>query len=70
MFEQQDLILMNSIETCSNNLKAIHKQERRRYKDASFSSYERGRRMDMVHYLTKIENLFDEMMMNQKNHLQ
>lgn len=70
MFEQQDQLLLKSIETCSNDLRAIHKQERRRYRDASNNTFEKSRRMDMVQYLTKIEKLFDELMTNQKQHMQ
>ena len=70
MSEQQDQLLLKSIETCSDDLRAIHKQERRRYRDASYNTFEKSRRMDMVRYLTKIENLFDDMLSNQKQHLQ
>ena len=70
MSEQQDQLLLKSIETCSDDLRAIHKQERRRYRDASYNTFEKSRRMDMVRYLTKIENLFDDMLSNQKKHLQ
>ena len=69
IFEPQDKLLLETLRNCQNNLNSIRDQERERYRNASYGSFEKSRRFAMADGLSKLSDGLQALMQEQRTML-
>ena len=64
-FEPQDRLFLRHIQELKGSIDQLYQQERRRYKDASYGSFEKSRRHSLLSGLTQITDSFDKIIREQ-----
>ena len=64
-FEPQDRLFLRTVQDVKANIDQLYHQERRRYKDASYGSFEKSRRFAMLSGLTRVTDQMEKMIIEQ-----
>ena len=64
-FEPQDRLFLRHVQEIKRQIDQLYHQERRRYKDASYGSFEKSRRFALLSGLTTVNDLMEKLIHEQ-----